>query len=151
MEAVARHAYLGDTDDVGGGGAWLLEGSCTPLPLLPVTDLVLLPGQVLPLKLLHPGQKRCAAPAPVMLLPLPPPPLLLPLPWQGAAAGGLQLSCLAAVCSWLQPLLPTARRTWPGGAATCPGTAAPASRWCAAAGWSCAPWAPRRQRKGCWR
>jgi hypothetical protein len=60
-QGVASHAYLGETDDVGGGGGgWLAEGARAALPLLPVTDLVLLPGQVLPLKLIQPSQKRWA-------------------------------------------------------------------------------------------
>jgi hypothetical protein len=83
VDAVARHAYLGDLDDVAGGGAWLVEGSRVPLPLLPLSDVVLMPGQALPLKLLAPAQQRwakCCASAAACLRPR----VVADLLWRGA-------------------------------------------------------------------
>eukprot|EP00873_Tetraselmis_striata_P007089 jgi/Tetstr1/427353/TSEL_017520.t1 len=51
------HTYLGDRDDLQ-GSAPQLESGLVHLPLLPLPEFVLFPGQILPLRLIGPDQMR---------------------------------------------------------------------------------------------
>ncbi|GIL75511.1 hypothetical protein Vretifemale_5288, partial [Volvox reticuliferus] len=51
---VAQHRYLGDVDELAGGAQLLEEGVTYVLPLFPLSGVVLLPGEVLPLFLHSP-------------------------------------------------------------------------------------------------
>ncbi|GLI61878.1 hypothetical protein VaNZ11_004389 [Volvox africanus] len=46
---VAQHRYLGDVDELAGSSQLLEEGATYVLPLFPLSGVVLLPGEVLPL------------------------------------------------------------------------------------------------------
>ncbi|KAL3153029.1 hypothetical protein ABBQ38_012053 [Trebouxia sp. C0009 RCD-2024] len=48
-----RHTYLGDVDDLEGGGTLLDAGQICHLPLIPLEGIVLMPGDTLPLKVVR--------------------------------------------------------------------------------------------------